>query len=117
MGYCPSATPGFSFVLADEPGDAPDGLPVRPRVLSAEDLFGAERAGTTAELPESGLPGQASASTRGAFEWYCDVYDTQGNAESRAEAEHVSAAHVEFFFLRDPDNEPCDLLIHEPRQQ
>lgn len=113
VGYCPSATPGFYYVLADEPGDAPDGVPVRPRVLSAEDLFGAEQAGHLPGPRTADFRDRATASSRGVFEWYCDVHDTQGNADSRAEAEHVAAAHAEFFFLQDPDDEPCDLLIYQ----
>lgn len=109
VAYCPAATPGFYYVLANEPEDAPDGVPVRPRLLSAEELPDPSRQ-TAADF---GV--KTGSSTAGVFEWYCDVHDTYGNADSLAEAEHVAAAHAEFFFLADPDDEPCDVLTYQTK--
>lgn len=118
VAYCPSANPGFYYVLADEPGDAPEGVPVRPRLLSIEELLGPEQVDRR-PTPEPVADREVSTGTRtaGVFEWYCDVHDTQGNADSRAEAEHVAASHAEFFLHQDPESEPCDLLVYQTRER
>ena len=38
VGYCPTCSPGFYYILADESGDEPDGIPIRPRPLSSEEV-------------------------------------------------------------------------------
>jgi len=60
-----------------------------------------------------GVAAGSCASTRRGFVWYCDLHDTHGNADTRAEAEYVAAAHEQFFKLQDPDDEDCDLHIDE----
>lgn len=41
MPYSPTSTPGFYYVLATESGDEPDGIPIRPRILSTEEVVAA----------------------------------------------------------------------------
>ena len=45
--------------------------------------------------------------------WYCDVHDTHGNADSRAEAKHVAHAHRLFHAeaTEDDDDEGCDIVV------
>jgi hypothetical protein len=38
VAYCPDRDPGFVYVTADEDGDRPDGLPIRPRVLTLSEF-------------------------------------------------------------------------------
>lgn len=45
--------------------------------------------------------------------WYCDVHDTHGNADSKAEAEFVSDAHRVYFQSFPVEYEECDLSIIE----
>jgi hypothetical protein len=33
--------------------------------------------------------------------WYCDEHDTHGNADTEEEADHMAAAHVEFWEAED----------------
>jgi hypothetical protein len=39
VAYCPTAMPGFYYVIADESSDEPDGIPIRPRVLMKEEVL------------------------------------------------------------------------------
>ena len=48
--------------------------------------------------------------------WYCDVHDTHGNADSRAEAKHVAHAHRQFHAeaaqaANADDDEGCDIVV------
>lgn len=38
VAYCPTAMPGCYYILADESADEPNGIPIRPRILSSEDV-------------------------------------------------------------------------------
>lgn len=38
VAYCPTAIPGFYYVVADESGDEPNGIPIRPRLLSRSEV-------------------------------------------------------------------------------
>lgn len=38
VAYCPERSPGFYYVVGDEPDDRPDGIPIRPRLLSASEF-------------------------------------------------------------------------------
>ena len=45
--------------------------------------------------------------------WYCDLHDTHGNANSRAEAKHVAHAHREFYAkaVELDEDEACDIVV------
>lgn len=40
VAYAPSTPTGLIYVVADEPGDRPDGIPIRPRQIRPEEVSG-----------------------------------------------------------------------------
>jgi hypothetical protein len=70
--------------------------------------------------------------TAAAWLYYCDQHDTHGNADTKAEADHMRAAHIAYFLeadrraavqsgYDDHEPDPCQVLVwlrtpHERRE-
>jgi len=39
IAYCRDHDPGFLYVVADEAGDRPDGIPIRPRLIEVSEII------------------------------------------------------------------------------
>ena len=65
--------------------------------------------------PELHLSGQEDlcSDTVAGWLWYCDLHDTHGNADSRAEAKHVAHAHRLFHAeaAGNDADESCDIVV------
>jgi hypothetical protein len=47
--------------------------------------------------------------TAEAWLWYCDVHNTHGNADSKAEAEALDEAHTRYW--NEHHGEECDVIV------